>query len=50
MAESKSPDSSWPDKRLVESCLNGNDLAWNALVDKYKNLIDAVLRTFSRPL
>jgi RNA polymerase sigma factor (sigma-70 family) len=30
---------SWPDTRLVEECLNGNDAAWTALIEKYKNLI-----------
>ena len=42
MAE-KRPTPSWPDKSLVEECLRGSDLAWNALVDKYKNLVYAVV-------
>lgn len=33
---------SWPDVRLVQECLKGNDVAWSALIDKYKNLIFSV--------
>ena len=33
---------SWPDDRLVAECLKGNQQAWSALVDKYKNLIFSV--------
>lgn len=32
----------WPDMRLVRECLNGNEEAWSALVDKYKNLIFSI--------
>jgi RNA polymerase sigma factor (sigma-70 family) len=32
----------WPDERLVRECLNGNEAAWSALVDKYKNLIYSI--------
>jgi RNA polymerase sigma factor (sigma-70 family) len=32
----------WPDRRLVSECLNGNEEAWNALVDKYKHLIYSI--------
>jgi RNA polymerase sigma factor (sigma-70 family) len=32
----------WPDRRLVSECLNGNEEAWNALVDKYKRLIYSI--------
>jgi RNA polymerase sigma factor (sigma-70 family) len=32
----------WPDTRLVKECLRGNDEAWSALVDKYKNLIFSI--------
>lgn len=43
-------DLSWPDTRLVEECLRGNESAWVALIDKYKNLIFsiAIRRGFSR--
>jgi RNA polymerase sigma factor (sigma-70 family) len=30
------------DERLVADCLKGNQQAWNALVDKYKNLIYSI--------
>jgi RNA polymerase sigma factor (sigma-70 family) len=33
---------SWPDHRLVAECLKGNQQAWSALVDKYKNLIYSI--------
>lgn len=32
----------WTDERLVSECLNGNQEAWSALIDKYKNLIYSV--------
>jgi RNA polymerase sigma factor (sigma-70 family) len=32
----------WTDDRLVHECLDGNEDAWCALVDKYKNLIFSV--------
>jgi RNA polymerase sigma factor (sigma-70 family) len=43
-------DVSWSDTKLVGECLRGNETAWAALIDKYKNLIFsiAVRRGFSR--
>jgi RNA polymerase sigma factor (sigma-70 family) len=32
----------WLDPRLVRECLKGNEEAWSALVDKYKNLIFSI--------
>lgn len=32
----------WSDTQLVRACLDGNDAAWNALVDKYKRLIYSI--------
>jgi RNA polymerase sigma factor (sigma-70 family) len=32
----------WTDARLVRECLNGNEDAWAALVDKYKKLIFSI--------
>lgn len=32
----------WPDDKLVRECLDGNEEAWSALVDKYKNLIYSI--------
>jgi RNA polymerase sigma factor (sigma-70 family) len=33
---------SWPDDRLVAECLQSDEKAWSALVDKYKNLIFSI--------
>lgn len=35
-------EASWPDTRLVRECLRGNEDAWAALIDKYKNLIFSI--------
>jgi RNA polymerase sigma factor (sigma-70 family) len=32
----------WPDTRLVRECLDGNEEAWSALIDRYKNLIFSI--------
>ena len=32
----------WTDERLVRECLNGDEHAWSALIDKYKNLIYSI--------
>jgi RNA polymerase sigma factor (sigma-70 family) len=32
----------WPDERLVRECLRGNEAAWSALIDRYKNLIYSI--------
>lgn len=32
----------WPDARLVRECLDGNEEAWSALIDKYKSLIFSI--------
>jgi RNA polymerase sigma factor (sigma-70 family) len=36
------PELSWSDARLVRECVAGNDTAWAALLDKYKNLIFSI--------
>jgi RNA polymerase sigma factor (sigma-70 family) len=36
------PAASWGDERLVKECVNGNEEAWAALIDKYKNLIFSI--------
>lgn len=36
------PDVTWDDSRLVRYCLNGNEQAWSALIDKYRNLIYSI--------
>jgi DNA-directed RNA polymerase specialized sigma24 family protein len=33
------PSAAWNDDELVEECLRGNELAWSAVVDKYKGLV-----------
>ncbi len=42
MADQRMPNSTWPDRRLVESCLQGDQKAWNALIEKYKNLVYSI--------
>jgi len=32
----------WSDERLVQECLRGNEDAWSALLQKYKNLIFSI--------
>jgi RNA polymerase sigma factor (sigma-70 family) len=41
-APARSPLIAWSDERLVSECLRGNEEAWAALIDKYKNLIFSV--------
>jgi RNA polymerase sigma factor (sigma-70 family) len=36
------PGRDWTDERLVRACLDGNDEAWSALIDKYKRLIYSI--------
>ena len=36
------PHAGWSDERLVRACLDGDDDAWAALIDKYKLLIYSV--------
>lgn len=33
---------SWSNERLVRECRKGNEAAWSALIDKYKNLIFSI--------
>jgi RNA polymerase sigma factor (sigma-70 family) len=42
----RSPHSGWSDERLVGACLKGDDAAWSALIDKYKNLIYSIARRY----
>lgn len=41
-ARTSRKEASWPDTRLVRECLRGNEDAWAALIDKYKNLIFSI--------
>jgi len=36
------PDTAAEDEKLVQDCLNGDEKAWNRLIDKYKRLIYSV--------
>jgi RNA polymerase sigma factor (sigma-70 family) len=38
----RGPDRTWSDGRLIQGCLNGNEQAWAALIQKYKNLIYSI--------
>lgn len=50
MLERGTPGPSLSDKRLVEECLAGDEEAWSALVDKYKNLVyNIILRYRADP-
>ena len=43
------PVSGWSNTRLVAECLSGNDNAWSALLDRYKNLIYAIPLRYGAP-
>jgi len=43
---SRGPNREWSDARLIRGCLNGDDRAWSALIDKYKNLIYSIPRKY----
>jgi RNA polymerase sigma factor (sigma-70 family) len=36
------PNQVWTDEKLVRECCNGNETAWSALIEKYKNLIFSI--------
>ncbi len=36
------PSAAWADEDLVRECLGGNEDAWSALVDKYKQLVYSI--------
>lgn len=42
----RQPSPAWDDERLVTACLAGDERAWHALVDKYKNLVYSVPRKY----
>ena len=39
----------WTDERLVRECRKGNQAAWSALIEKYKNLIFSIPIKFGLP-
>lgn len=36
------PVAAWSEEKLVKECLDGNEAAWSALIDRYKNLIFSI--------
>ena len=42
IALTEGPRPGWSDERLVRACLDGDEQAWSALIDKYKNLIYSI--------
>ena len=48
-AELAAGERSWTDERLVAECRKGNQDAWSALIEKYKNLIFSVPIKFGLP-
>jgi RNA polymerase sigma factor (sigma-70 family) len=40
--KSRGPDVTWNDERLIRACLKGDEAAWSALIQKYKNLIFSI--------
>ncbi len=43
------PLSEWTNTRLVAECLGGNDRAWSALLERYKNLIYSIPLRYGAP-
>ena len=42
----RSPAPDWPERQLVDACLDGSEAAWHALVDRYKKLVYAVIMKY----
>ncbi len=49
MSPSTPPDPGWSDRRLVAACLDGDQAAWNAMVDKYSQLVFGIARRYGAP-
>ena len=49
MMLAKAPDPGWSDDRLIRFCLQGDERAWNVIVDKYKNLVFSIPRRYGIP-
>jgi RNA polymerase sigma factor (sigma-70 family) len=43
------PDILWPDEDLVRECLKGNQVAWEALVEKHKRLVYSIPFKYGLP-
>jgi RNA polymerase sigma factor (sigma-70 family) len=46
---SSQPSTEWSNTRLVAECLAGNERAWSALIDRYKNLIYSIPLRYGAP-
>jgi RNA polymerase sigma factor (sigma-70 family) len=46
---SGTPEPGWSNTRLVAQCLAGDERAWNALLERYKNLIYAIPLRYGAP-
>ncbi len=46
MSANRNPHPGWTDQDLIEACLQGSELAWSALIDKYKKLVYSVIRKY----
>ena len=46
---SSQPSAEWSNTRLVAECLAGNERAWSALIDRYKNLIYSIPLRYGAP-
>ena len=42
-------EDAWPDARLVDACLGGNQLAWAALIERYNRAVRAALPAVENP-
>jgi RNA polymerase sigma factor (sigma-70 family) len=42
LRRSREPHVTWSDERLIQACLKGDERAWTALIQKYKNLIFSI--------
>jgi len=48
-ADSPPRELAWSEERLVRECCEGNQAAWSALIEKYKNLIFSIPIKFGLP-
>lgn len=49
MSERRRPEPDWSDEELVAACRGGDQLAWEALVEKYKRMVYAVPTRYRLP-
>jgi RNA polymerase sigma factor (sigma-70 family) len=49
IAEMTQPSPEWSNTRLVAECLAGDERAWSALLDRYKNLIYSIPLRYGAP-